>query len=648
MSFEPTFQRKDEDKSREDLVEDLKRLRCANASYKEVIERYKVLLDLIKESDDGVPEELMVQKDHVESLNALIQEKNEELQRQHEEFNIQNGEFRRANRALKALSECKEAMIRAGDETVLLNDICRIIVDVGGYRMAWIGYIENDGIKTVRPVARAGYDDGYVDNLKIALEDPERGNGPTGISLNTGKPYGSRNVQSDDEMRPWREEALKRGYHSTLNLPIVYEKQVIGTLAIYSGEVDVFDEEERELLFGLAQTLAYGITAMRDRARRILAEEEVKRANEELEKKIEERTAKHRESEERFRSYFELPLIGITITSVDKKWIQVNDKMCDILGYSREELLHRTWADITHPDDISKNVEMFNKLLSGEIDGYTLEKRFIRKNGDIVYTIISVGCVRRFDGTIDYFVTTAQDISDRKRIEKELMDAKSQAELYVDLMGHDINNMNQVGMGFLELALDTLNLDENGQSLLTKPISAFESSTKLIDNVRKLQRVKSGELRNTEMDIGQVLKDVQYHYSHIHGGNVSINYVPITGYAVKANELLYDVFSNIVGNAIKHSNNHPVINIKVEQVQEKKLDYYMVSIEDNGPGIPDDLKPMIFNRRLRGGSKTRGSGIGLFLVKTLVDDYGGSVWVEDRVQGEISKGSRFVVILPAI
>ncbi len=360
-------------------------------------------------------------------------------------------------------------------------------------------------------------------------------------------------------------------------------------------------------------------------------------------KRAEERL---RNSEARFRSYFELPIIGIGITSVDKKWIQINDKLCEILGYSREELLHSTWVEITHPDDILKNIELFNKVISGEIDGYTLDKRFIRKNGDIVYIINSVSCVRCIDGTVDYFVTTVQDISDRDRIEKELMDSKSQAELYVDLMGHDINNMNQVGMGYLELALDMLSLDENGQSLLSKPMSAFENSTRLIDNVRKLQRVKSGELLNTEMDIGQVLSEVQYQYSRLHGRNVSINYVPVIGYAVRANELLYDLFSNLVGNAIKHSNGHPVININVKSVHENRMDYYTVSIEDNGPGIPDDLKPIIFNRRLRGGSKAKGSGIGLFLVKTLVDDYGGRVWVEDRVLDDYTKGSRFVVMLP--
>ena len=116
-----------------------------------------------------------------------------------------------ANRALKALSKCKEAMIRAKDEATLLNDICHIIVNEGGYRLAWIGYIEDDEQRTVRPVARAGYDGGYVDNLKIALNDPVRGSGPTGICLKTGKPYGSRNVKADAEMQPWRQETSSGG-----------------------------------------------------------------------------------------------------------------------------------------------------------------------------------------------------------------------------------------------------------------------------------------------------------------------------------------------------------------------------------------------------------------------------------------------------
>ncbi len=116
-----------------------------------------------------------------------------------------------------------------------------------------------------------------------------------------------------------------------------------------------------------------------------------------------------------------------------------------------------------------------------------------------------------------------------------------------------------------------------------------------------------------------------------------------------ANELLYDVFANLVGNAVKHSSgNGANIEISVGIARDGTNRYYQVEVEDNGPGIPDELKDKIFNRLQRGETKARGIGLGLYLVKSLVESYHGRVWVEDRVSGDYSKGSRFVVMLPAI
>ena len=435
-------------------------------------------------------------------------------------------ELHRATRALRVLSGCKEAMIRADDEAVLLNDVCKIIVTVGGYRMAWIGFIENDTLRTIRPAARAGYDEGYVDNLSIALEDPVRGNGPTGISLKTGKPYESRDVRSDAEMEHWREEALKRGYLSTLNLPIVYEKQVIGALVIYSGKVDAFDEEERGLLFELAQTLAYGITAIRGRARLTKAEEELQRVNNELEKRVAERT-------------------------------------------------------------------------------------------------------------------------------EELANARMQAELYLDLMGHDINNMNQSAMGFLELAKEIVEgegkLDAKDVDLLDSALSSINNSSLLISNVRKLQRARSGEYKPEVYDLGLLIEEVAGQFKSVPGRYVNITSGAIKGVHVQANGLLKDVFVNLIDNAIKHSAGPAFINIRM--VRENKMDgrrCCTVTIEDNGPGIPGDMKDRIFDRLRRGDTKAKGSGLGLYLVKSLVESYGGHVWVVDRVKGDFRRGARFVVLLPAV
>ena len=125
------------------------------------------------------------------------------------------------------------------------------------------------------------------------------------------------------------------------------------------------------------------------------------------------------ESEERFRRYFELGLVGMAMTSPEKGILEVNDEMCRILGYERGELLRKTWAEITHPDDLAADVAQFNRVLKGEIEGYTLDKRWIRKDGVVIDTIMSAKCQRRADGSVDYFVGLVQDTTARKQAEED-------------------------------------------------------------------------------------------------------------------------------------------------------------------------------------------------------------------------------------
>ncbi len=150
---------------------------------------------------------------------------------------------------------------------------------------------------------------------------------------------------------------------------------------------------------------------------------ELSRANEQLKREVEERRRAEealQQSERRFRNYFEQGLIGMAVTSLDKRWLEVNDRLCEILGYSREELVQTNWAALTHPDDVEPNLRLFNPLLAGEIERFTLNKRYLKKDGSIVHTTIHTRAFRKDDGTIDHIVTLIEDITARKQAEEAL------------------------------------------------------------------------------------------------------------------------------------------------------------------------------------------------------------------------------------
>lgn len=182
-------------------------------------------------------------------------------------------ELLRTNRTLKAIIESNQAIIRGKEEIALLHETCRIIVDQGGYRFAWIGIAEYDPGKTVLPVIHHGFEEGYLDTVNITWADTERGRGPAGTAIRTGEPSLCRYILTDPNFAPWRAEAEKRGYSSTISLPLVVSGEVLGILNIYAATPDSFDAEEISLLTALATDISHGIEVIRTRAQKEQAEE---------------------------------------------------------------------------------------------------------------------------------------------------------------------------------------------------------------------------------------------------------------------------------------------------------------------------------------------------------------------------------------
>jgi signal transduction histidine kinase len=186
-------------------------------------------------------------------------------------------QLRAANRTLRTVNRCNEALVRATEEIELVEAICRILVEDGGMRMAWVGYREENATRWIRRIACAGFDDGYLDLIDVSWADTRTGQGPTGVALRTGELCCADDIATDPHFRRWRDEALRRGYRSALALPLKSNGDVFGALVLYADRPHAFDEQTRLHFTELANDLAYGVMAIRTRAERTRVEAELRR-----------------------------------------------------------------------------------------------------------------------------------------------------------------------------------------------------------------------------------------------------------------------------------------------------------------------------------------------------------------------------------
>ena len=191
-----------------------------------------------------------------QELAKSLDEKKREAERSEENL-------RRVHRALQAISECNKTMVRANLESELLQDFCDILVKKGGYKLAWVGYAQRDASRSMLPMARAGFDDGYLESNRFTWDDSEWGSSPVGVAVRKGEVVVLNNLQFDPRFKPWRKEAMRRGFAALIALPLKAEGRVGGALSLYSAEPNAFDAAETELLSQLADDLAFGIQSLR-------------------------------------------------------------------------------------------------------------------------------------------------------------------------------------------------------------------------------------------------------------------------------------------------------------------------------------------------------------------------------------------------
>ena len=340
---------------------------------------------------------------------------------------------------------------------------------------------------------------------------------------------------------------------------------------------------------------------------------------------------------------------GIWIADINDQVTFVNKKLVDILGYPRDEIIGKKIFEFADEKNRAIMEESIVRSRKGERDTYAFSIR--SKSGRFIPLNVATTHMQDEKGRYIGTVQLCSDRTGQKKIEDELREAKTRADMYLDLLSHDIRNMDQISIGYLEIVMNKLDTGETltkaDSGLIEKPLNALHSSAELINTVTNLKNLKSARLPMEKIDLGDVVAGVVNGFSGVQDRAINIHFSPAKDCWVEANYLLKEVFINLIGNALKHSNGPLDVYISINEVTSDGVRYYAVTVEDNGPGIPDKQKKELFSQPVCEGTKTKGKGLGLCLVKALVDRFHGKVRVEDRVPGDHTKGARFVVMLPA-
>ena len=379
-----------------------------------------------------------------------------------------------------------------------------------------------------------------------------------------------------------------------------------------------------------------------------------------------------RKSEQHFRAFFERSMVGMAETSADMGLIEVNDRLCEMLGYTRDELARMSWAEITHPDDLATDEAQFNRVLAGEIDEYTLDKRFIHHDGHVVFTQLAMRCVRRENGAVDYLVALMDDISLRKQAEAELVQHRNHLENLVEVrtaalsvakeaaeaasrakstflsnMSHELRTPMNAIMGMTNMALRRAE-DPKLRDQLGKIDSASQHLLHVINDILDISKIEADRLKleQASFKLGEVLENLVSlvgHKAQEKGLKLQIEVAQdVARLSLLGDPLrLGQILLNFAGNAIKFTEQGSV-TLHVRVVEENPDEVLLrFDVEDTGIGISAEDQQRLFTAfEQADGSMTRkygGTGLGLAISKRLAHMMGGTVGVESSV----GQGSKF-------
>jgi PAS domain S-box-containing protein len=319
------------------------------------------------------------------------------------------------------LSQINEAIVRVRDLETLLVEICRIAVEYGRFRMAWIGLVDKEK-QIISPVAHAGFEDGYLATIHIPLDTSLEGSGPTGCAFRTGVYQITTDIAADPRMEPWRDEAVKRGYRSSAAFPFSLHGEIVGILNLYAAEPGFFTDKEVGLLSKITEDVSFALGLLDEQARRARAEQAL---------------AGSEEHARFLAAILEMSSQPFFVGYEDGRFGVTNPAFSDLLGYTEAEIRNLSWKALTPPEFMEAESAEIQELIATGLPR-RVETEFIRKDGSRVPVEIFAHRATDSGGNVRYFSSFVTDITERKKVLLRSQQARTEWETVFSAIGNPV------------------------------------------------------------------------------------------------------------------------------------------------------------------------------------------------------------------
>jgi PAS domain S-box-containing protein len=363
-------------------------------------------------------------------------------------------------------------------------------------------------------------------------------------------------------------------------------------------------------------------------------------------------------AEERWRLTIDNAPVGIALVSLEGQFLRVNDSLCQILGYSSEELAERTFQDLTHPEDLEADLDLLQQLLAGEIARYSMKKRYLRRDGTPIATHLSVSLVRNGRGRPLHFVSHIADRTEEieaaeriERINRELSEQQARLErsnadleAFAMLASHDLQAPLATIRGYMELLASEYGdtLEPNANDWVARATQAAERMSELVSSLLEFSRVTgAGALTREPVSVTDLVHDVTRDLAQlIQETHAVVEVAADTPLVLAQGSRLRQVLQNLVQNTIKYRSPDRAPECRVG-VEARDADW-LITVRDNATGIPEEHRESVFSMFTRVNGTEPGHGIGLAACRQIVERHGGRIWVDENPSG----GSTFSFTLP--